>query len=203
VGAVLALATYATWPTWAGQSLPSSLATLIDAYRGYARCVLAGYLGSAPSPEALADARRAARLARTNALAALSRARVEPLRSHRPTERSQALLASSHRFVRSMIALEATLDHAGHLEYPAQLGKLAEDIEVSLGTLSDVLRGRAAPGWRHCLPDIRHDERRLAQALAASSNGTNQPRAVLAIEADRIANSLGTMIEVLADEAGD
>ena len=200
LGGILALAAYVTWPTWERRQLPAVLADLLEAYRQYFHAVLAGYLDpNGASPEALAASRRRARLARTNALASLSRLRAEPTRSRTLLERADRLLASSHRFVRAVMALEAALYHAPdpRLRAPESLRSFAEDTDAILGAAVDRVRGQSDAPALGALPDLRADERRLAEALAAS-RGTGQASAVLAAQADRIANSIVTIAQVLA-----
>jgi hypothetical protein len=137
----------------------------------------------------LDSARQRARLARTNALASVSRLRAEPRTPAPVLERSDALLASSHRFVRALMALEAGLYHGSitPATAAAPLRRLSDDVDLTLGALiAHVCDGSQTID----VPDLRDDERRLARCLTADG----QASAVLRLQADRIANTLGTMV---------
>jgi hypothetical protein len=141
----------------------------------------------------LDSARQRARLARTNALASVSRLRAEPRTPATTIERSDALLASSHRFVRAVMALEAGLYHGSITPATAArpLRRLSDDVDLTLGAL---IAHVCDESTSMDVPDLRDDERRLARSLATDG----QASAVLAVQADRIANTLGTMVRSLS-----
>jgi uncharacterized membrane protein YccC len=198
IGGALALAAYASWPTWERHRLLATLADLLEAYRRYFQAVLAGYLDpDNASAHALAETRQTARLARTNALSSLGRLGAEPAASRQLLGQAEALLASSHRFVRAVMALEAALYHPGGVLAPPSLHALAADVDATLSILGQRLRDPSTTDLPASLPDLRADERALAHALAAE-HGPGEARGVLAAQADRIANSLSSMVHVLA-----
>src|SRR3984957_10209761 len=106
-GGALALAAYWLWPTWERYRINENLARLLDAYRDYFRTIAQCYLTpDSPAPE-LNASRQSARLARSNLEASVDRLSAEPY----PSQLAQLndMLASSHRLVHSLMALEAGL----------------------------------------------------------------------------------------------
>jgi uncharacterized membrane protein YccC len=105
IGGVLALSAYAIWPTW--EPVEGALADLLAAYREYFRAVAQRYLGS-PAAEALVSRERlAARMARSNLEASIERLAAEPSTETNHIELVRSMIASSHRFVHAIMALEA------------------------------------------------------------------------------------------------
>jgi uncharacterized membrane protein YccC len=84
---------------------------MLDAYRRYFAAVMAGYVAAGRvDPAVLSQRRREGRLARSNAEASIDRLLNEPGRSEGTRWLLFSMLASSHRFARSALALEAHLD---------------------------------------------------------------------------------------------
>src|SRR5205085_9499629 len=154
IGGALALLAYAVWPTWERSQAPTILADMLEAYRRYFAAVMAGYLDPQHIDAAsLAAARRAARLARSNAEASIDRLRSEPARSPEVLDRAVGLLASSHRFVRSAMALEAGLYHDP--DPPAMAPVALQDFVAAVDTrLRALIRALRDPSYRLThLPD--------------------------------------------------
>jgi len=202
IGGALALSAYAVWPTWERTQTPLILADLLDAYRHYVATIMAG--DGDPrhgDPSALETARRAARLARSNAEASVDRLHREPARSAQAIDRADGLLANAHRFVHSAMALEAALHDDLHPAIPAALRVFVDDVETTLRALSQALRHPSSSLTN--LPDLRADQRALADR-AATQPGQDAPTglagyrgAIIVSEADRMTNSITTMTRVL------
>ena len=188
-GSALALCAYALWPTWESRRTPAALAKLLDAYRAHLAAVFAGRMGD------FVDTRAAARRARTNAQASLERLRGEPRgrRSAREVERAESLLANASRLVRASVALEALLHDGAALPRDPALQAFAARAEAALSAIAIALRDDMPLD----LASLRPDERRLAQALQAST-GAGEPVALAVADAcDRIADSIDTLAHLL------
>jgi uncharacterized membrane protein YccC len=188
IGATLTLGLYALWPTWERSTLPDTTAELIDADRGFLRALLACWCDpSSRDMDAVRRARTRARIARTNAEAAVQRALDEPAgkRIGLGTTEATSLLASLRRLADGGLALEAYLDDASSPAPPeAQL--LARQLDVALTELADATRERRAPGP---LPALRETQQELSARVGAT--------APLAEETDRIVNSVVIAADVL------
>jgi uncharacterized membrane protein YccC len=200
LGGALALIAYVVWPTWERTATPGVLAEMLEAYRQYFEAVMTGFLDpAAAQPSLIASRRRAARLARTNAEASIARVRAEPTRNGRTSaqelDTADGILANSHRFVRSALALEAVLYQQQSSDTPwtppAALRVFVEDVDVTLRALVQALRG---PDYQlEHLPDVRAEQRELAHA-AKPASGT---LATVVAAADPMVNSLNTIVTLL------
>jgi hypothetical protein len=104
-----------------------------------------------------------------------------------------AMLVSSHRFVNSVMALEAGWRHMPPMRTRAEFGVFAEDVEKTVELLAKMLRG--AKVRAKDFPDLREDHQRLLQADEAKA----EQYALVNVEADRITNSLNTLVEQVSE----
>jgi uncharacterized membrane protein YccC len=188
IGATLTLGFYALWPTWERSTLPDTIAELIDADRGFLIALLGCWADPASQDrEAVRRARARARVARTNAEAAVQRALDEPAgrRAALGTTEATGLLASLRRAADGGLALEAYLDDA-HSPAPPEAGLLAHQLEGALAELAQATREHRAPGP---LPPLRETQQELSARVGAT--------APLAEETDRIVNSVVIAADVL------
>ncbi len=103
-----ALAGYLAWPTWERGRARTAFALMLESY--------AAYLDTLAGPgdrTRRSNARAAARVARSNALASLERLRAEPATPTALLALIERLFAHASRLVRSAMALEATLGETG------------------------------------------------------------------------------------------
>lgn len=186
-GGALALIAYGLWPSWERHRVNEHVARLLDAYRDYFHAIMQAYLDPAMAAHPLDAARQSARLARSNLTASVDRLSAEPYRF-----RLMALtdmLASSHRLVHALMALEAGLYRSKFAPPREAFRKFGDDVEKTLYFLAASLRGTELhPGD---LPDLREDH----HALLAESHGREARYALVNIETDRITNSLNTLRE--------
>jgi uncharacterized membrane protein YccC len=186
LGGMLALAAYGLWPTWEKSQVTEYLARLLDAYRVYFRRIRERYEDPNHAPPADTEpVRVAGRLARSNLEASMDRLAAEPRTPDRTLKTLSALLASSHRMVHAMMAMEALLD-AGPVKTGPEFTRFANDVELTLFLLAASLRGSKVR--REDLPDLREDHRNLA---------LEQPDSSLTAETDRVTNSLNNLSEEL------
>ncbi len=196
VGGAIALVAYQAWPTSERTQAPDAIARMLEAYRLYFQAVRDAYLEPDASPGAGLDrARQAARLARSNAEASLSRLAAEP---GAPADRGAALqrmLANSHRFIHAAMSLEAGLVRSRPVPARQEFRAFSNHVDMTLYYLAAALRGARVPPAD--LPDLREDH----HALLESGDPNSDRYELVNVEADRIANSLNTLaMEVLGGE---
>jgi uncharacterized membrane protein YccC len=186
-GGALALAAYWLWPTWERYRVNENVARLLDAYRDYFRTIAEAYLKPEAPPPELDSARQAARLARSNLEASVDRLSAEPYPSQLTALND--MLASSHRLVHALMALEAGLYRSKYVTPRDAFRTFSYDVERTLYFLAASLRGSAIhPGD---LPDLREDH----HALLRSGDSHLERYALVNIETDRVTNSLNTLRE--------
>src|SRR5690242_19395601 len=131
--------------------------------------------------------RAAARLARSNLEASIDRLSAEPGTSAETLKLLAGILASSHRLVHGMMALEAGLLSSHPAPARAPFRRFADDVELTLYYLAAALRG--SPVHATTLPNLREDH----NALCHSGDALNDRYALVNVETDRMTNSLNTV----------
>ena len=190
-GGAIALLAYWLWPTWERTQAPEAIARMLDAYRAYFRAVRLGYENPDGSGgEADRDrVRLPGRLARSNAEASIDRLFAEPGTPPGTRHRMSGMMASSHRMVHAIMALEAGLYSSLPVPPRPEFRRFADDVELTLYYLAASLRGSAIR--REELPDLREDH----HALVHAGDPHVERYALVNMEADRITNSLNTLSE--------
>jgi uncharacterized membrane protein YccC len=195
-GGTLALLAYWIWPTWERTRVSESIAQMLDAYRDYYRILTGSYLRNETiDARQLDGTRMRARLARSNVEASIDRLSTEPGTTVERMNRLNALLASSHRFVHSVMALDAGWLNTPAVPPRAASRQFAADAEKTLALLAKALRGERVQAKE--FPDLREDHRELLQA----GDPHAERYALVNIEADRITNSLNTLREQVLERA--
>jgi uncharacterized membrane protein YccC len=196
LGGAIALLVYAVWPTWERSQAHVTLARLLDAYRDYFRAVRVAFTQTDRDFHRELDrARVAARLARSNAEASLERFAAEPGTRVELVQLLASMLASSHRLVHAVMALEAGLTTSRPIPARPAFVRFAYHVELVLHSLSAALRGSPLPAGS--LPDLRQDH----NELVGSGDPLVERYALVNVEADRITNSLNTLTEQVRDWA--
>ncbi len=190
-GGAIALGAYWIWPTWERHQVSESMARMLDGMRVYFRAVLENYVRrTETAAQNLERARGAARLARSNFEASVERAAAEPGVPPESVRLLGAMIATLHRFVQALLALEAAIS-ASHVPPREAFRKFAKDVDTTLDRLAAALRG--SPVEAAGLPDLREDHHALIHS--SESEGTY---ALVNVETDRITNSLNTLgVEIL------
>jgi uncharacterized membrane protein YccC len=189
-GGAIALLAYWLWPTWERTTIAERIAQLFNAYRAYSYEVTQSYLreGSQPTSE-LDRARLAARMARSNLEASIDRLSAEPGTTAEQMDTLNAILASSHRFIHAVMAVEAGLLQTRAVPARPEFWTFAADVEKTLSLLSLMLSATRVPAKE--FPDLRADHTQMLQS--------GDPRlgryALSNVEADRMTNSLNTLRE--------
>lgn len=194
VGGILALAIYAIFPTWERTQVSETLAQMLDVYREYFRGVRYGFTESEEGhPQELDRIRLEGRLARSNLEASAERLRAEPLFPAASLTRLYEVLASSHRFVHAVMALEAGLMRSQPVPARPEFHAFANAVELTLHSLSAALRG--SPLKPEDLPDLR----KAHSALLHAGDPLAERYALVNVETDRITNSLNTLAGQIAE----
>ena len=184
----LALLAYAIWPTWERTQVSETLANLMDAYFQYFQVVTNAYLRpDAVSGVQLDKARLHGRLARSNAEASVDRVTTEPGAQEERTNLLAGMLASSHRFIHAVMALEAGLSSRRPAPARDRLRPWAHAVELTLHSVAAALR--SSPLTIDDLPDLRQHH----NALIRPDNASPESYAVVNVETDRITNALNTL----------
>jgi len=188
VGGAIALLAYWLWPTWERTQVGELIAEMLDAYRNAFHGIRLSYENPKGSFEKQRDrARMPARLARSNLLASVERLTWEPGTSPETLSTLSGILASSHRLIHAIMALEAGLYTSSPVPARPGFRPFANDVELTLYYLASALRG--SPILRNTLPDLREDH----HALLESGDGHVERYALVNTETDRITNSLNTL----------
>ena len=163
---------------------------MLDAYREYFHCLVESSVrNETRSAGELDRVRLGARMARTNLEASVDRMGAEPGTTAAQINQVNALLASSHRFVHAMMALEAGWLHTAAVPARTAFRTFAADVEKTLDLLAAALRGTRVQLKE--FPDLREDHHVLLQ----SGDQKIERYALVNVEADRIVNSLNTLRE--------
>lgn len=189
-GSALALFAYAMWPTWEKRRLAPTLALMIDSYRAYFESLLRA------NASAWADARTAARAARTNAQASLDRFSGEPRHDRKIVDMAEAVFANGNRLARACMALEAVLIDSPRIPQPDLVLAFSERIDAALRALSTSLRENTRPTFAA----LRLEERKLVIELESPTISEDERPAAAAIANafDRITDSIDTLANVIA-----
>jgi len=189
-GGTLALLAYWVWPTWERTQVSERIAEMLDAYREYFHTLAESYARGETNRESELDrVRLNARLARTNLEASIDRLGAEPGTTAEQMSQLNALLASSHRFVHALMALEAGWSHTAAVPARTAFYTVAADVEKTLTLLAAALRGARVQLKE--FPDLREDHHMLVR----SGDQKTERYALVNVEADRIVNSLNTLRE--------
>jgi uncharacterized membrane protein YccC len=189
-GGVLALLAYWIWPTWERTQVSERIAEMLDAYRAYFHKLWETYTRSETADASVLDrVGLQARLTRTNLEASIERLRAEPGTTAEQVTQLNALLASSHRLVHALMALDAGWLHTAAVAPRPAFRPFAEHVEKTLDLLSAALRGQRVK--MNEFPDLREDHHVLVQ----SGDEKIERYTLVNVEADRIVNSLNTLRE--------
>lgn len=191
-GAVVAFVAYAVWPTWEATSLPETLAGLAETEGRYA----AGVLRAWANPEradrdGLQRARLDARLARSNAEAAVTRWMSEPEAGTRVSrETVLGYMAAIRSCVQALLTLHAELPAGG----PArpEVSELATEVQRAFAAVADRVKGSRPDA---SLPPLRTEQLELSRHLPVGDGHTTGEMAavVLAGETDLLVDSIDAL----------
>jgi uncharacterized membrane protein YccC len=205
LGAALALAAYAAWPTWERTHVVDRLADLVEIDGRYGAALLHAWADPASADRAaLQRLRLAARLARSNAEASVDRWLSEPA-GRKPAspnaldaETAQGILAAVRRYVWGALVLHGQLPSAGPTR--SDLHRLGDEVEQAMSAVVVALqRGSAPSGY----PPLRATQVALAADLRGASPqaaGDPTPTAldmVILSETDLMVNAVDTLAHLV------
>jgi uncharacterized membrane protein YccC len=199
IGSSLALIAYVAWPTWERHQVRPTLAAMLDGYRRYFTALMFG------SVQARADARVAARLARSNAIDSLTRLEAEPMKDQALVELAERVFANANRLVRAVMELDAVLLNTAVMPRSEPLQQFVRKVDDAVALLANSLRDY----YPVTIPrDLRDAQQALARELdaqlatAATADGDPNIRAALAAlkyASDRITDPVNTLAHVLRE----
>jgi uncharacterized membrane protein YccC len=184
IGGAIGLAAYVLWPTWSGTSVARLLANVADAQRRYLEVVLGGLVaGVALGEERLRPPARRARIAYSDAEAAVTLAQSEPLHGTDPGH-AATVLSGLRRVVYAVHALRVE----GRSLVPGpprpELGRLEDGVGEALGLVAERLN--QAPETA-LLPPLRRLFRDCIAQLDADA------RAVVEVPLDELVDATNTV----------
>jgi uncharacterized membrane protein YccC len=137
--------------------------------------------------------RRGARTARANLEASIDRLGSEPGTTREQIARLSAALASSHRFIHALMALDAVFLQQPALASSPPLTNFLSKVETTLALFASTLRGARAPSKD--FPNLREEHRLMVQSRTSDASSALARFDSINIEADRITNSVNTLAE--------
>ena len=192
-GGALALLAYWLWPTWERTRVSERIAEMLDAYRNYTHALSQWNSADKSWTQELERARRGARSARANLEASIDRLGSEPGTTREQIVRLSAVLASSHRFVHALMALDAIFSQQPALANSPPLKNFMSKVEKTLALLSSTLRGVRVPSKD--FPNLREEHRLMVQSRTGEAGSALARFDSINIESDRITNSVDTLAE--------
>ena len=190
VGALVALAAYLLWPTWEGARLPDVLAGLVEVEGRYSCRVLRAWAEPEGADRALLQqARLDARLARTNAEAAVTRWLSEPEAAPHGLGRQAVLglMTAVRTCVQATLALHAELPEKGPGVPGAEA--LGADVERATEAVACRLRDPLSPLGA---PPLRREQLELASRPGVPP--------AFAGETDLLVNAVNTLVHLVGAE---
>ncbi len=197
IGGALGLLVFVAWPTWSHGPARQALADLAEAQRRYVHAVLGSLIDGAPAPEE--DLRRLgarARLAWTNAAAAVARSLTEPAPRRIDAHQSNGLLTSLRRLIQAahVARLEAQA-REDPMPLPA-LEPLAAAIDETLEAFGAELAAGTGGG---AVPPLRE---LYAQLAVGNGTLTRAPDALLLVQLDEMVDATNTAAGLLGLRTG-
>jgi uncharacterized membrane protein YccC len=193
VGGALALLAYWLWPTWERTRVSERIAEMLDAYRNYTHALSRWNPADKSWMLELERVRRGARTARANLEASIDRLGSEPGTTREQIARLSAALASSHRFVHALMALDAIFSQQPALASSPPLKTFLSKVETTLALLASTLRGVRVSAKDFA--NLREEHRLMVQSRTSDASSAMARFDSINIEADRVTNSVNTLAE--------
>jgi uncharacterized membrane protein YccC len=195
VGGALALLAYWLWPTWERTRVSERMAEILDAYRNYTHALARWNPADKSWMQGLERVRRGARTARANLEASIDRLGSEPGTTREQIARLSAVLASSHRFIHALMALDAVFLQQPVLASSPPLTNFLSKVEMTLALLASTLRDVRVASKD--FPNLREEHRLMVQSRTTDASTVLASFDSINIEADRITDSVNTLAEQL------
>jgi hypothetical protein len=197
LGGVLALLSYAIWPTWSRDHVPDDLAELVEAQRRQTALVLHGYLDPATfDARGTRQAQLASWRARSTAEAAVDQMVAEPVRPRGlRVDTALALVAAGRRYGIAVLTLYSRLPAHEPVANP-QLVLLADELDQALHSIAEALRNRSHE--LVAMPRLRAPQVELKRAL---DQAPEPNLAAIVSETDLFVESVQAMLDALRRNA--
>jgi uncharacterized membrane protein YccC len=197
LGGVLALLSYAIWPTWSRDHVPDDLAELVEAQRRQTALVLHGYLDPARfDARGTRQAQLASWRARSTAEAAVDQMVAEPVRPRGlRVDTALALVAAGRRYGIAVLTLYSRLPAHEPVANP-QLVLLADELDQALHSIAEALRNRSHE--LVAMPRLRAPQVELKRAL---DQAPEPNLAAIVSETDLFVESVQAMLDALRRNA--
>jgi uncharacterized membrane protein YccC len=193
VGGSLALLAYWLWPTWERTRISERIAEMLDADRNYTHALSLWNPADKSWMQELERVRRAARSARANLEASIDRLGSEPGTTREQLARLSVVLASSHRFIHALMALDAIFSYTPSLSSSPPMKGFLFKVEKTLALLASTLRGARVPSKD--FPNLREEHRLMVQSRTSEASSELAYFDSINVEADRITNSVNSLAE--------
>ncbi len=197
LGGVLALLSYAIWPTWSRDHVPDDLAELIEAQRRQTALVLHGYIDPGTfDVRGTREAQLASWRARSTAEAAVDQMVAEPVRPRGlRVDTALALVAAGRRYGIAVLTLYSRLPAHDAVANP-QLALLAAELDQALHAIAEALRNRTHDVI--AMPRLRATQVELKRAL---DQAPEPNLAAIVSETDLLVESVQAMLDALRRNA--
>ncbi len=192
----LAIIAVVVWPTWVATGVPGLVAACLRAQHRFGDSVLSMFVGPRPDPPvgdaAIDQMVRAARLARSNAEAAVERMAAETpgiRKGHLSLDAAEGILAQIHRYGLAGLSLRLHKQHSDDGQDMRELAPIREAITGSFAELASAVEagnGARVPPPRGALP------------ASGSTPGVPTVQLVTA-EIDAMADSIASSIAIYDD----
>ncbi|HYX51269.1 MAG TPA: FUSC family protein, partial [Ktedonobacteraceae bacterium] len=200
IGGCLALIIYLVWPSWEHPQVAGNVANRFEAVRNYFVKVMQCYMYPNTYDEsALDDVRMQSRLARSNALASVQRALLEPASHSNDLELAQDLLAMVDTFIVSVLTLEAyVIDNPTHCALP-MVSDFCNSVDEALRIMASAIREEQPLSRFPDLQEVLHSLQDSKSGSLAQDKCRSELRFVIS-EARRIVGILNGMRDMLPGE---
>lgn len=197
-GALVVVATL-VWPAWERGFLPLRIAELLAAYRRYLLTVA----DPGADDGRIGMARVEARRARSNAQASLDRTQAEPVAGAGVLQTGEGVLVQSHQLIQAAMVLDAARLSMRDERAPvtAMLKALTPFIADASASLQACEQAAGASARPRGAKPLRASYVELKQDLERSPEFPQSVMPTILDAADRIANSVDTMVHLLKEQA--
>ncbi len=196
-GALVVAATL-VWPAWERNYLPARIAELLAAYRRYLLAVT-----DPQSDDGRIDAARTgARLSRSNAQASLDRTQAEPVAGDDVLRAGEGVLVQSHQLIQAAMVIDAARLSLRQERQPVtgMLEALAPFVAEASASLRACEHAAAASSRPLRARTLRASYAELKLAIERSPELPRTVMPSILDAADRIANSVDTMVHLLKEQ---
>lgn len=202
IGAALGLGIFLLWPTWARTQVPGNLADMLNAERGYFDQVLEGYLDPAAYDRpAIRRHRLSVRRTIADAESSVKTLRLEPGSDRTSSDVALSVLDATRRFTRGLLALDTGLEKLRDGTSRSQLANFGESVDGALLSIENAMREGGLRPKLECTQQVTASAAALRRRDDRDADDGGVSSAFIALQADRIADSLNTICHLLTADS--